>query len=381
MNTRTSIPLAKPDIAEEDIQAVVDVLRSSHLSLGPKLPEFEEAVAAFVGAKYAVAVNSGTSALHLCIRALKIVEGDEVITTPFSFIASANCILFERATVKFVDIDPKTYCIDPARVEAAITPKTKAILAVDIFGYLADWKALREIADKHNLALIEDSCEALGSVRGNTHAGTFADCGMFAFYPNKQMTTGEGGIIVTDREDIANQARSERNQGRALDSKWLEHRTIGFNYRLSDINCALGTSQLKRLPEFKAQREEIITWYAQELADASDSISVPLPQDGVDISWFVYVIRLADHFTAQDRDTLIAYLESKDIGCNTYFPPIHLQPLYTKQGYAKGDFPITEQIAERTIALPLFTKLSREEVASVCRILKDGLNRLPTSQS
>ena len=182
-----SIPLSQPDISEEDIEAVTAVLRTPRLSLGPKLPEFEDAIASFVGAKHAVAVNSGTSALHLCIRALGIGEGDEVITTPFSFIASANCILYERATVKFVDIDPETYCIDPALIEAAITPKTKAILAVDIFGYLADWKALKEIADKHNLLLIEDSCEALGSVRSGTHAGMFADCGMFAFYPNKQM--------------------------------------------------------------------------------------------------------------------------------------------------------------------------------------------------
>ncbi|MBT4120365.1 MAG: DegT/DnrJ/EryC1/StrS family aminotransferase [Candidatus Peribacter sp.] len=376
-----SIPLSQPDISEEDIEAVTAVLRTPRLSLGPKLPEFEDAIASFVGAKHAVAVNSGTSALHLCIRALGIGEGDEVITTPFSFIASANCILYERATVKFVDIDPETYCIDPALIEAAITPKTKAILAVDIFGYLADWKALKEIADKHNLLLIEDSCEALGSVRSGTHAGMFADCGMFAFYPNKQMTTGEGGVIVTNREDIAAQARSERNQGRALDSKWLEHRTLGFNYRISDINCALGTSQLKRLPEFIEKKKQIVEWYAQELADVADKISVPQEQEGVDISWFVYVVRLADHFTAKDRDALIAHLESENIGCNAYFPAIHLQPVYTAQGYGEGDFPVTEHTADRTLALPFFTKLSREEVASVCSIIKDGLNRLPQLSS
>ena len=380
MNTQ-QIPLSRPDISDEDIQAVTDVLKTPTLSLGPKLPEFEEAIASYVGAKYAVAVNSGTSALHLCIRALGITEGDEVITTPFSFIASANCALFERATVKFVDIDPKTYCIDPARVEAAITPKTKAILAVDIFGYLANWSAIREIADKHNLVLIEDSCEALGTVRNGTHAGMFADCGMFAFYPNKQITTGEGGVIVTNRKDIADQARSERNQGRAPDTKWLEHRSLGFNYRLSDINCALGTSQLKRLQEFKEKRQQVVEWYKEELADISDSITVPSSQEGVDISWFVYVIRLADRYSIQDRSMLISYLTDQNIGCNTYFPPIHLQPLYREMGYCEGDFPITEHIAERTVALPLFTKLSREEVASVCRILKDGLNHLPTSQS
>lgn len=371
--TPHNIPLASPNINDDDIQAVLDVLHSTQLSLGAKLSEFEEAIASYVGAKHAVAVNSGTSALHLCVRGLGITEGDEVITTPFSFIASANCILYERASVRFVDIVEDGYSIDPHKVESAITEKTKAILGVDVFGHLADWDALRTIADTHQLSLIEDSCEALGTTRAGKHAGTFGDCGTFAFYPNKQMTTGEGGIIVTDREDLANQARSERNQGRALDSQWLEHRTLGFNYRLSDINCALGTSQLKQLPQFIAQREQVLAWYAEELGEYIEDLILPCSQDGVHTSWFVYVVRLTEKYGAKDRDRIIQNLKANNIGCNTYFPPIHLQPLYKALGYKKGDFPVTESISERTIALPFFVHLSREEVATVCSILKDSL--------
>jgi perosamine synthetase len=375
MPSSSPIPLSSPSISEEDIRAVAEVLRTPRLALGPTLQEFEERIAAYVGAKHAVAVNSGTAALHLCVRALGIREGDEVITTPFSFVASANCMLYEKAVPVFVDIEPRALGIDPQRIEAAITPKTKAILAVDVFGYLADWSALQEIAKKHHLALIEDSCEALGTSRDGKMAGTFADCGTFAFYPNKQMTTGEGGMIVTDREDIANQARSERNQGRALDSGWLEHRTLGYNYRMSDINCALGVSQLKRLPEFIRKRRQIVEWYREELG-AEDAVLTPRQQEGVEISWFVYVIQLAEEYGQKERDTLLGHLRENDIGCSNYFPPIHLQPLYRAQGYKEGDFPVTESVAERTIALPFFTNLSRGEVARVCRILKDGLNQL-----
>lgn len=372
-----TIPLSRPSVNEEDIEEVVSVLRSPQLSLGPKLPEFEERMAAYVGAKHAVAVSSGTSALHLCVRALGIGEGDEVITTPFSFIASANCMLFERAVPVFVDIEPHTYCLDPHLVEQAITKKTKAILAVDIFGYLADWDALRHIASKHSLALIEDSCEALGSRRGTQMAGTFGDCGTFAFYPNKQMTTGEGGMIVTDREDIAEQVRMERNQGRSLGSTWLEHTTLGFNYRLSDINCALGIHQLKRLPSFVEKRCQVAAWYREELNLCSADVIVPREQEGVSPSWFVEVIRLSDRYGQRERDFLLSHLRSHGIGCNTYFPPIHLQPFYRKTfGFHAGNFPMTEHVAERTLALPFATDLSREEVVTVCSILKDGLSHL-----
>lgn len=372
-----SIPLSGPDVSDADIQAVVDVLKTPRLSLGPKLSEFEEAMASYVGTKHAVAVSSGTAALHLCVRGLGIGQGDEVITTPFSFIASANCALFEKATVKFVDILPDTLCIDPAQVEAAITDKTKAIVAVDILGYLCDWNALKTIADKHNLVLIEDSCEALGSARGNAKAGTFGDAGTFAFYPNKQMTTGEGGMIVTDNDDLAASARAARNQGRDPNSEFLEHHHLGYNYRISDINCALGISQLSRIDQFVSKRSEVAGWYAQELARLSDHITPPPPQDGVDISWFVYVAHLNDQYSSAQRDQLMNHLRSNDIGCNNYFPAIHLQPLYRNEyGYTEGDFPVTEGVSSRTLALPFFTKISREEVAKVVSVLEDGIHSL-----
>lgn len=372
-----SIPLSSPDITEEDIAAVNAVLRTRWLSLGPALPQFEKDMARYVGVKHAVAVNSGTSALHLCVRALGIGEGDEVITTPFSFVASSNCLLFERAVPWFVDIDQRTMCIDPVAVERAITPKTKAILGVDVFGYLANWDALGAIAKKHQLALIEDSCEVLGSRRGEQMAGTFADCATFAFYPNKQMTTGEGGILVTDRDDIAALARSMRNQGRGAGDAWLLHERLGYNYRLSDINCALGSSQLKRIEYFIQKRAQVVAWYREALAEFADRVSVPVEQSGVRISWFVFVARLAKHFREEDRNRLLLFLRGRGVGCSNYFPPIHLQPFYMRKfGFQKGDFPVTEEVAARTIALPFHTNLSREQVQTVCSVLAEGLSSL-----
>lgn len=371
------IPLSRPDVTEEDINAVTAVLRTPLLSLGPALPQFEKDIAEYVGVKHAVAVNSGTSALHLCVRALGIGEGDEVITTPFSFVASSNCLLFERAVPRFVDIEPQTMCINPLQVERAIGPKTKAILGVDIFGYLADWDALRAIAAKHHLMLIEDSCEVLGSRRGERMAGTFADCATFAFYPNKQMTTGEGGVLVTDRDDIARLARSMRNQGRGEGDAWLVHERLGYNYRLSDINCVLGSSQLKRLESFIQKRAQVVSWYREALTPLTDFLSAPAEQFGVRMSWFVFVAHLAEHFSEADRNELLVFLREKGIGCNNYFPPIHLQPFYQKKfGFRKGDFPVTEGIAARTIALPFYNNLSREHVQMVCDLLAKGFSRI-----
>lgn len=373
------VPLSMPDVSEEDIAAVTAVLRTTQLSLGPKLREFEAAVAAYVGTREAVAVNSGTSALHLAMRGLDLHDGDEVITTPFSFIASANCILFERATPVFVDIVPTTFCIDPDKVEAAITPRTKAILAVDVFGYLADWERLRAIADKHHLLLIEDSCEAMGSTRGDKRAGSFADCAVFGFYPNKQMTTGEGGMLVTDRPDLAKTARSLRNQGRDDADAFLVHHRLGFNYRISDINCALGLSQLKRLPEMIARRSQAAQLYREGFADIAEDILTPAEQAGVHVSWFVYVIRLADRYSPQDRDFLRRFLLERGIGCNVYFPCIHLQPFYRKAfGYKEGDFPVTERVSGSTLALPFSSRISANDIAKVCETLKDGLLHLPS---
>lgn len=368
-----------PDLSEEDIEAVVAVLQTTQLSLGPKLREFEQKFARYVGTKEAVAVSNGTCALHLAMCALDIHDGDEVITTPFSFIASANCILFERAKPVFVDILPSTFCIDPTKIEAAITPHTKAILAVDVFGYLADWQALRGIADKHHLLLIEDSCEALGSERAGRRAGSFADCAVFGFYPNKQMTTGEGGMFVTDRPELSRIVRSLRNQGRDEEDKFLVHHRLGFNYRISDLNCALGISQLKKLPAMIERRAQVARWYAAGLAGLSKDLLVPADQPEVDISWFVYVVRLADRFSSRDRDHLRRHLGDRNIGCNVYFPCIHLQPFYRERfGFTEGDFPVTEHVAERTIALPFSSRMSEKDVAKVCETLKDGLLQLPS---
>lgn len=385
--SQSTIPLSSPDVSEEDIAAVTAVLRTPRLSLGPKIPEFEKAVAEFTGAKHAVAVSSGTAALHLCVRALGIGDGDphsyvggglrgasEVITTPFSFVASANCMLFERAVPRFVDIEPETFCIDPAKIEAAITPNTRAILGVDIFGQVADWNALERIAAQHNLALIEDSCEALGSSADGRKAGAFGDCGTFAFYPNKQMTTGEGGMVVTDRDDIALAARMMRNQGRDPDSAWLEHKVLGYNYRLSDISAALGISQLKRLPELIAKRSQVASWYAEALAPLGGHLRTPLPREETDVSWFVYVVSLASRYSAEDRDRILAHLRKRGIGCNNYFPCIHLQPLYRDlYGFCGGEFPIAEAAADRSIALPFSARMTKEQVETVASALQEAL--------
>ena len=372
-----TIPLAAPDISQEDIDAVVAVLNTSQLSLGGKLTEFEQKFADYAGAKHAVAVSSGTAALHLCVRALDIQEGDEVITTSFSFIASANCILFEKATPVFVDILQDTLCIDPAQVEAAITEKTKAIVAVDILGNLCDYTALRAIAEKHNLVIIEDSCEALGTTMNGKMAGTFGDCGTFAFYPNKQMTTGEGGMIVTDRDDIADAARSMRNQGRDDSGRFLHHERLGYNYRLSDINCALGTSQLSRIEEFIAKRDHVSEWYKEALAPLADHISPARSQEDVRTSWFVYIAHLSADHTKETRDGLLEHLKAQGIGCNNYFPAIHLQPLYKREfGCTEGDLPITEGISDRTVALPFFNNISQKQVATVAEVLNDYFRTL-----
>lgn len=375
------IPLSQPDLVEQDLEAVLAVLRTPWLSLGPKLPEFEQRMAAYVGCKYGVAVNSGTSALHLIVRALGIGEGDEVLTTPFSFVASTNCLLMERAQPVFVDIDPCSLNLNVELIEAAITPRTKAILAVDIFGRPANWNRLREIADRHGLVLIEDSCEALGAryrLRDGTwaQAGSLGDVGCFAFYPNKQITTGEGGMIVTDREDIASLCRSLRNQGREEGAGWLQHARLGFNYRLSDINCALGLAQMERLEEILAARRQVAAWYEEALSDLP-AVQTPPEEPGVEISWFVYVIRLAESYTRQDRDTILADLRSQGIGCRDYFSPIHLQPYMRERfGFQEGDFPVTESVAARTLALPFYNRLTREEIGIVARALKGALQRV-----
>ncbi len=366
------IPLSSQDITEAEISAVESVLRSDRLSLGPKLEEFETTLAARAGCKYGIAVNSGTSGLHLCVKALGLGEGDEVITTPFSFVATTNCVLFENATPVFADIDPASYNMDPAAVEAAITPNTKAILPVEVFGNPEHFDAYAAIARKHNLALIEDCCEALGAQLGGKPAGSFGDCGVFAFYPNKQITTGEGGAIVTDRDDIRDLARSYRNQGRATDA-WLSHARLGYNYRMSDITAALGAVQIGRLDEILDKRRQAATLYDAALADVAD-LHLPPMHDRATASWFVYVVRLADTFSRADRDAILDHLRKKDIGCNNYFVPIHTQPYIEEMlGTTAGDFPLTESLAGRTMALPFFANITESQIARVKDVLLEAI--------
>jgi perosamine synthetase len=361
------IPLARPDLSQAETDAVVAVMNTPHLSLGPKVPEFEQLFAAYVGTKHAVAVNSGTSALHLCIRAIGVGPGDEVITTPFSFIASSNCILFEGARPVFVDIDADTWNIDPSRIEAAITPRTRAIIPVDVFGQVADMEPILEIARRRGLRVIEDSCEALGGTYGGKRAGGFGDAGVFGFYPNKQITTGEGGMITTNDDAIDRLARSMRNQGRDPEAGWLAHARLGYNFRLPDVNCAIGIAQMHRVEEILAARRRAAGWYAERLAD-DPRVRMQRCHPKARMSCFVMVVRLSDDDTQADRDRILSQLRDRGIGCNNYFTPIHLQPFYAEQyGHRPGDFPITEGLSSRTIALPFFGPMTEPQVDHACK--------------
>lgn len=371
------IPLSQPDISSRERSYVAQVLQTPQLSLGPKIPQFEQAVAQRVGLAHAVAVNSGTSALHLIVRSLGIGEGDEVVTTPFSFIASSNCLLFERARPVFVDVDERTGNIDPARIEPAITTRTKALLVVDVFGQPADYDAIEPIARRHGLPIIEDSCEALGATYRDKPAGSFGVAGCFAFYPNKQITTGEGGVIVTDDARLAELCRSMRNQGRDTSAGgWLSHVRLGYNYRMCDIQAALGLAQMERLDKFLAARAKVAASYNDRLAPlvASHGIELPGCVQGSRISWFVYVIRLAKGSTVEQRDAVLARLQQKGVGCNNYFAPIHLQPFYREMfGYRPGDFAVCESLGARGIALPFFNKLTSVQIDRVAEVLDEAL--------
>lgn len=382
-----NIPLSNPDITDLERQSVINVLNTPNLSLGPLLGEFEKKFASFIGAKYAVAVNSGTSGLHLCVRALGIKDGDYVFTTPFSFVASANCLLFERAKPIFVDIDEKTFNIDADKLSATIFQakndgkNIKAILPVHIFGRPCEMEKIKNLADENNLDIIEDACEAVGAeyLLNNKNwqkVGTFGQAGVFAFYPNKQMTTGEGGMIVTNDENINRICRSLRNQGRAENSGWLQHERLGYNYRLNDICCALGIAQLQRLPEMLQKRENVAKMYNEKLSKVKQII-LPAFEENKKISWFVYVVRLADEFTKNDRDQILKILKENGIGCSNYFTPIHIQPFYQELfNYKRGDFPITEKISERTIALPFYNNLKEEQIDFIVENLKSALIKI-----
>lgn len=364
------IPLSKPDITEKEKKAVLDVLNTAHLSLGKKYLEFEKLAAKFAGVKYAVAVNSGTSGLHLIVRALDIGRGDEVITSPFSFISSANCILYEEAKPVFCDIDEKTFNIDVSKIEEKITPKTKAILAPDIFSQPADWQELQKIAKKHKLFLIEDSAEALGSEYNGKRCGSFGEAGIFAFYPNKQITTGEGGMILTNNKKIYEFCKSSANQGRRVkDGKWLEHIMLGYNYRLDEMSSALGVVQMQRIKEILAKRAKIAALYNKKLKGI-DGLEIPYIKPGNKLSWFVYVVKLNEKFAGAKRDKIIKDMASADVQCSNYFQPIHLQTFYKKEfGHKGGDFPVAEDVGSRTLALPFYANLSEKEVDFVVQKL------------
>ena len=359
------IPLSAPDITEAEIEAVVAVLRTSRLSLGPVTEQFESAVAEYVSLPHAVAVSSGTAGLHLCIRALGIGEGDEVIVPSFTFIAAANAIRYERATPVFADIDPCTLNIDPQRIEEAITPRTRAIMAVHTFGVPAEMAAILEIAQRHGLLVIEDACEAIGAEYRNRRAGSMGHAGVFAFYPNKQITTGEGGMVVTADPALARRIRALRNQGRYPTDDWFQHTELGYNYRISEINCALGLAQMTRLKEILLKREAVASAYDQRLQPYTDLILPALALPAGRISWFVYVVRLR---SALNRDAIVEGLAAAGIASGRYFAPIHLQPSYARWR-TSSHLAVTEAEASRTLALPFFNQIETSAIDKVCHTL------------
>ena len=374
-----NVQLAKPDITQREIDAVMEVMKSGILSIGPKIKEFEKRIAESTGVKYAVAVNSGTSALHIIVKALGIGEGDEVITTSFSFVASTNCFMMEGAKPVFVDIDPRTLNMNIDGIEEKITKKTKAILAVDVFGQPMDMKKLREIADKYNLYLIEDSCEAIGSVYDGDKAGSLADAAVFAFYPNKQITTGEGGIIVTNNEEIALMSKSLRSQGREITGFWLHHERLGYNYRMSELQAAVGCIQVDRLEEIVEKRQVVADMYNKELS-AIQGITIPYIDTKVTImSWFVYVIQVEEKI---DRDRMMLHLKDNGVECKPYFTPIHVQPYMVEEfGYEEEDYPVSADIGRRSIALPFHNDITMDEVKYVAKVIKEGVVLLQCTES
>jgi dTDP-4-amino-4,6-dideoxygalactose transaminase len=366
-----AVPLSGPYLDEREEQLVLEVMRSGRLSLGPTIDRFEDAFAAKVGAPYAAAVSSGTAGLHLLCVSAGIEPGDEVITSPYSFAASANCFIYEGGTPVFADIDPRTLNLDPVAVEAAVTPRTKAIVAVDIYGYPCELDELRAVAAKHGLAFIQDSCEALGAEYKGATIGSHGPPAVFAFYPNKQMTTGEGGMVTTHSEKEWRLLRSLRNQGRGDSGGWLEHVRLGFNYRLDDIGAALGLGQLEKLDEILALRDSVAARYGRLLAGI-DGVELPCADDVAHKrSWFVYVIALPDNAT---RERVIAHFEREQIGFNRYLPSIHLQPyMRERYGFSEGLCPVSEDLSSRTLALPFFTALETDAQERVADALAAAL--------
>ena len=386
------VPMSSPDLTEAERQAVYNVLQTPNLSMGPQITAFENAFKAHTGLNQSIGVNSGTAGLHLCVRAAGIGVGDLVLTTPFSFVASTNALLFEQAVPVFVDVDPLTGNMDPQltaqaaqdlmtggsaakrwlpRKGAAAGNPLKAILGVDVFGQPADWDALQTIADQHHLRVIEDSCEALGAEYKGRKAGTLAEMAIFAFYPNKQITTGEGGMIVTSDEKAANLMRALRNQGRAPGDTWLSHTFLGYNYRLDELSAALGVVQMSRLEELLVKREQVAEWYRSRLVKIAGVKAPCIDKNTTRTSWFVYVVRVDP---GVNRETLAQRLEERGIPVRPYFLPIHLQPYMVERfGYQPGDFPVTEDLGARGLALPFSGVMTEDQVDLVCRTLEDVL--------
>jgi perosamine synthetase len=368
------IPLSAPDVSEADVEAVVEVLRTPRLSLGPKLEEFEGAAASYTSVPYGVALSSGTAGLHLGLAALGIGEGDEVILPSFTFIAAAHAVLYQRARPVFADIDPWTLNLTPESVARAITPRTRAIIVVHTFGCPADLNPILDIAARHSVTVIEDACEALGAEYRGRKAGGMGAFGVFGFYPNKPITTGEGGMVVTSDRGLADTIRALRNQGRRMADGWLDHTLLGYNYRLSEINCALGVAQMKRLDSILAQRQNRADCYREQLRTIPE-LTLPVFDiaDGR-VCWFVFVVRLVPDFTQADRDGIISYMAARGIACGRYFAPLHRQPLYAKYADGGRELTVTEQVASRTLALPFFNRLTDGEITEVSAALRDAIN-------
>jgi perosamine synthetase len=387
--TKFNVPMSSPDITQAEKDAVMAVLETTSYSMGPEHLKFEKTIADYIGVKHAISVSSGTAGLHLCVRAAGISEGDMVITTPFSFMASSNVLLFENAIPIFVDVDPITGNIDPVLVKQAAEDiksggdsakkwlprkgtdnlgKLKAILPVDVFGQPYDYYSINEIAKQNDLLIIEDSCEALGAEYKGVKAGKLGDMATFAFYPNKQITTGEGGMIVTDNDDFAAYMRALRNQGRAPGDTWLEHSYLGYNYRLGEMSAAMGHVQMSRIEELLAKRAQVAKWYYEQL-EGNNSVSLPsIVESTSKKSWFVFVVQLAPQF---NRDDFINKMGNIGIPARPYFAPIHLQPFMVERfGYQKGDFPITEDLGNRGVALPFSGVMMEAQVTIVTESIK-----------
>jgi perosamine synthetase len=364
------IPLARPVLGPEEESAVIEVLRSGDLSLGPRVPAFEREFAEWVGASHASAVSSGTAGLHLALRAVGVSRGDEVVTSPFSFVASANVVLFEGARPVFADIDARTLNLDPQAVAAAVTERTAALLPVHIFGYPADLPAF----ERMGLPIVEDACEALGAVHADgVRVGARGNPAAFGFYANKQLTTGEGGMVTLGEAAMKERIDSERNQGRAPDMGWLDHDRLGFNYRLTDIACAIGLVQLRRLDGMLADRARVAGWYRDALAGI-EGLEVPCTDAGGDRrGWFVFVVQVP---RGHDRDEVIRALRARGVQCKPYLPAIHLMSFYRERfGHREGEFPVCEDVAARSLALPFFPAMTESQVERVAKALREAVGQ------